>query len=159
VEDVADGIRAIAVYNEWVSPTVTGRRPSARYQHAAGVVDNKMYIIGGNHIGRYLNDVQVLDLKTLEWSKVDKVPQSPLSLQQRQSPYWFPPCAGHSLVRWGTKLLAVAGHSKEPVDTVIVRAFDTHTMTWTILDVYGKSPVRFASSSLFTTHSIVLFAG
>jgi len=32
-------------------------------------------------------------------------------------------------------------------------------MTWTILDVYGKSPIRFASSSLFTTHSIVLFAG
>ncbi len=24
VEDVAEGIRAIAVYNEWVSPTVTG---------------------------------------------------------------------------------------------------------------------------------------
>jgi hypothetical protein len=119
VEDFAEGIRAIAVYNEWVSPTVTGRRPSARYQHAAGVVDNKMYIIGGNHNGHYLNDVQVLDLKTLEWSKVDKVPQSPLSLQQKQSPYWFPPCAGHSLVRWGTKLLAVAGRSKEPVDTVI----------------------------------------
>ncbi|KAH9555908.1 hypothetical protein CY35_08G141100 [Sphagnum magellanicum] len=119
VEDVAEGIRAIAVYNEWVSPTVTGQRPLARYQHAVGVVDNKMYIIGGNHSGRYLNDVQVLDLKTLEWSKVDKVPQSPLSLQQKQSPYWFPPCAGHSLVRWGTKLLAVAGRSKEPVDIVI----------------------------------------
>jgi hypothetical protein len=84
----------------------------------------------------------------------------------------------------------VAGHSKEPVDTVTggaitlrvykyilwlyseldlfsflcasssfdclnvssnycvlcvhaVRAFDTHTMTWTILDVHGKTPVRF----------------
>ncbi|KAH9548260.1 hypothetical protein CY35_11G078800 [Sphagnum magellanicum] len=135
VEDVAEGIRATAVYNEWVSPTVIGRRPLARYQHATRIVDNKMYIIGGNHNGRYLNDVQVLDLKTLEWSKVDKVPQSPLSLQQKQSPYWFPPCAGHSLVRWGTKLLAVAGRSKEPVDIVIVRAFDTHTMTWTILDI------------------------
>ncbi|CAK9214515.1 unnamed protein product [Sphagnum troendelagicum] len=160
VEDVAEGIRAIAVYNEWVSPTVTGRRPSARYQHAAGVVDNKMYIIGGNHIGRYLNDVQVLDLKTLEWSKVDKVPQSPLSLQQKQSPHWFPPCAGHSLVRWGTKLLAVAGHSKEPVDTVIVRAFDTHTMTWTILDVYGKSPIaRGGQSVTLVGSTLVMFGG
>ncbi|KAH9570251.1 hypothetical protein CY35_02G030800 [Sphagnum magellanicum] len=160
VEDVAEGIRAIAVYNEWVSPTVTGRQPSARYQHAAGVVDNKMYIIGGNHNGRYLNDVQVLDLKTLEWSKVDKVPQSPLSLQQKQSPYWFPPCAGHSLVRWGTKLLAVAGRSKEPVDTVIVRAFDTHTMTWTILDVYGKSPIaRRGQSVTLVGSTLVMFGG
>jgi hypothetical protein len=32
VEDVAEGIRAIAVYNEWVSPTVTGQRPSTHYQ-------------------------------------------------------------------------------------------------------------------------------
>jgi hypothetical protein len=51
--------------------------------------------------------------------------------------------------------------SKQGYPSVVlaVRAFDTHTMTWTIFDVYGKSPVRFASSSLFTTHSIVLFAG
>jgi hypothetical protein len=32
VEEVAEGVRAIPVYNEWVLPTVTGRRPSARYQ-------------------------------------------------------------------------------------------------------------------------------
>ncbi len=28
-------------------------------QHAAEVVNNKLYVIGGNHNGRYLNDVQV----------------------------------------------------------------------------------------------------
>ncbi|CAK9860334.1 unnamed protein product [Sphagnum jensenii] len=141
VEDVAERIRAIAVYNEWVSPTVTDQ--NLDLQHAAGVVDNKMYVIGGNHNAHYLNDVQVLDLKTLEWSKVDKVPQSPLSLQQKQSPYRFPPCAGHSLVCGLHGLVGhkAACHSKEPVDTVIVCAFDTHTVTWTILDVYGKSPM------------------
>ncbi|CAM6013570.1 unnamed protein product [Sphagnum balticum] len=158
VEDVAEGIRAIAVYNEWVSPTVTDQ--NLDLQHAAGVVDNKMYIIGGNHNGDYLNDVQVLDLKTLEWSKVDKVLQFPLSLQQKQSPYRFPPCAGHSLVWWGTKLLAVAGHSKEPVDTVIVCAFDTHTLTWTILDVYGKSPIAHGGQSVTLVGStLVMFGG
>jgi hypothetical protein len=59
VEEVAEGVRANRVYNEWVLPTVTGRSPSARYQHAAEVVNNKLYVIGGNHNGRYLNDVQV----------------------------------------------------------------------------------------------------
>ncbi|CAK9881241.1 unnamed protein product [Sphagnum jensenii] len=160
VEEVAEGVRAIPVYNEWVLPTVTGRRPSARYQHAAEVVNNKLYVIGGNHNGRYLNDVQFLDLKTLEWSKVEKVPQSPLSEQQKQLSSWFPPCAGHSLIRWGTKLLAVAGHSKEPVDTVTVRAFDTHTMTWTILDVHGKTPIaRGGQSVTLVGSTLVMFGG
>ncbi|CAK9234020.1 unnamed protein product [Sphagnum troendelagicum] len=160
VEEVAEGVRAIPVYNEWVLPTVTGRRPSARYQHAAEVVNNKLYVIGGNHNGRYLNDVQFLDLKTLEWSKVEKVPQSPLSEQQKQLSSWFPPCAGHSLIRWGTKLLAVAGHSKEPVDTVTVRAFDTNTMTWTILDVHGKTPIaRGGQSVTLVGSTLVMFGG
>ncbi|CAM6033998.1 unnamed protein product [Sphagnum compactum] len=160
VEEVAEGVRAIPVYNEWVLPTVTGRRPAARYQHAAEVVNNKLYVIGGNHNGRYLNDVQFLDLKTFEWSKVEKVPQSPLSEQQKQLSSWFPPCAGHSLIRWGTKLLAVAGHSKEPVDTVTVRAFDTHTMTWTILDVHGKTPIaRGGQSVTLVGSTLVMFGG
>ncbi len=131
--------------------------------------------------------IQVLDLKTLEWSKVDEVPQSPLSLQQKQYPYQFPP--GHNLVCglhghlwskpwklwsyhlwlqtlpcyfgmpvhivisswlqvlqwafewdrmlnyaqvwWTTKLLAVAGHSKEPVDTVATPSGCTLVIFWT----------------------------
>ena len=28
-------------------------------QHQAAVIDDKMYIFGGNHNGRYLNDLQV----------------------------------------------------------------------------------------------------
>ena len=31
----------------------------ANFQHASAVVGDKMYIVGGNHNGRYLNDVQV----------------------------------------------------------------------------------------------------
>lgn len=29
-------------------------------QHGAAVIDDKMYIFGGNHNGRYLSDLQVL---------------------------------------------------------------------------------------------------
>jgi hypothetical protein len=45
VEDVAEGIRAIAVYNEWVSPTVTGRRPSARYQVMNNYADQDLLLV------------------------------------------------------------------------------------------------------------------
>jgi hypothetical protein len=32
------------------------------FQHGAAVVQDKMYIYGGNHNGRYLNDIQVSKL-------------------------------------------------------------------------------------------------
>jgi len=44
VEDVAEGIRAIAVYNEWVSPTVTGQRPLARYQVMNNQADQELLL-------------------------------------------------------------------------------------------------------------------
>lgn len=34
-------------------------------QHGAAVIDDKMYIFGGNHNGRYLSDLQVGDLGDL----------------------------------------------------------------------------------------------
>jgi len=45
VEDVAEGIRAIAIYNEWVSPTVTGRWPLARYQVMNNQADQKLLLV------------------------------------------------------------------------------------------------------------------
>lgn len=37
-------------------------------QHAAAVVDDKLYIIGGSRNGRYLSDVQVLSILVLSKS-------------------------------------------------------------------------------------------
>jgi hypothetical protein len=45
VEDVEKGIRAIVVYNEWVSPTVTGRRPLARYQVMNNQADQELLLV------------------------------------------------------------------------------------------------------------------
>jgi hypothetical protein len=45
VEDVEEGIRAIVVYNEWVSPTMTGRRPLARYQVMNNQADQKLLLV------------------------------------------------------------------------------------------------------------------
>jgi hypothetical protein len=45
VEDVAEGIRAIAVYNEWVSPTVTGQRPSTHYQVMNNYADQQLSLV------------------------------------------------------------------------------------------------------------------
>ncbi|PKI51515.1 hypothetical protein CRG98_028075, partial [Punica granatum] len=54
---VSEGLSSIAVYDQWVAPSVQGPRPKARYEHGAAVIRDKMYVYAGNHNGRYLNDM------------------------------------------------------------------------------------------------------
>eukprot|EP00249_Psilotum_nudum_P008528 c21343_g1_i1 orf=125-2200(+) len=160
---LVEGIAAISVYNHWVCPQISGRRPSARYQHAAAVIQDKMYIVGGNHNGRYLNDVQVFDLNSLTWSKVEQKSSSlssPQSAEVFSAQSMLPPCAGHSLIQRGSELLAVAGHSKDPFETVVVRSFDTMTCCWSLVESYGKSPIaRGGQSITLVGSSLVMFGG
>lgn len=151
---ILEGLGSVAVYDQWVSLSVTGRQPKARYEHAAAVVQEKMYVFGGNHNGRYLNDMQVLDLKSLTWSKVDT------KMASDSSQELLSPCAGHSLIQWGNKILAVAGHTKDPSDIVTVRSFDTESCTWCVLKSYGKSPIaRGGQSVTLVGSSLIMFGG
>ncbi|XWS27623.1 hypothetical protein CRYUN_Cryun26dG0133500 [Craigia yunnanensis] len=150
---ISESLRSVVVYDQWISPPITGQCPKARYendyficQHGATVVLDKMYIFGGDHNGRYLSDLHVLDLRSWTWSKVEakigsKSVESP-------SPVNMAPCAaGHSLIPWEIKLLSIAGHTKDPSETIQVKAFDLQTGTWSMLETYGKAPVFICSSS------------
>lgn len=158
---ILEGLLSVRAYDQWVAPPLSSRPPTVRYEHAAEVVQGKMYVIGGNCNGRYLNDIQMLDLKTLRWSKIEPKldPGSPPSVEAASQAI-LPPCAGHSLVRWGTKLLALGGHTKDSSDAVIVRAFDTETHTWSILKSYGKPPLARGGQSVnFVGSTLVMFGG
>ncbi|GKA89297.1 acyl-CoA-binding domain-containing protein 4 [Tanacetum coccineum] len=48
---------AIHAANADTYDSVSGTK--LRYEHATTVVDDKMYLFGGNHNGRQLNDIQV----------------------------------------------------------------------------------------------------
>ncbi|KAL4202697.1 hypothetical protein AMTRI_Chr02g264920 [Amborella trichopoda] len=153
---VLEGLGSVGIYDQWVSPSVSGQRPKPRYEHGAAIVQDEMYIFGGNHNGRYLNDLQVLDLKTLMWSKVE----AKFATESQESPMTLPPCAGHSLIAWGNKLISIAGHSKDPSETVTVREFDIQTSTWSFLKTYGKAPVsRGGQSVTLVGSSLVIFGG
>ncbi|KAG6557028.1 hypothetical protein Mapa_000953 [Marchantia paleacea] len=143
--------------DQWFSPEIKGRRPAARYQHSAAVVGNKVFVIGGNHNGRYLNDVQVLDLSTMKWSKVE---QKAMSSSPPANQATFPPCAGHSLVQLDGKLLMVAGHSKELSESVTVRSFDTTSLQWSNLESYGQAPVARGGQTVTKVgNNLVMFGG
>ncbi|KAE8677779.1 Acyl-CoA-binding domain-containing protein 5 [Hibiscus syriacus] len=155
---VSEGLGSVDIYDLWISPPISGQRPKARYQHGAAVVQDKMYIYGGNHNGRYLDDLHVLDFRSWTWSKVDaKVgPQS----EKSPSPKNIAPCAGHSLIAWENKLLSIAGHMKNPSETIQVKAFDLETGTWSILKTNGKAPIsRGGQSVTLVGTTLVIFGG
>ncbi|CBI39496.3 acyl-CoA-binding domain-containing protein 4 isoform X2 [Vitis vinifera] len=155
---VLEGLGSIAVYDQWIAPSVSGQRPKPRYEHGAAVVQDKMYIFGGNHNGRYLNDLQVLDLRSWTWSKVE-VKAGTESLES-PSTVPLPSCAGHSLIQWENKLLSIAGHTKDPSETIQVKAFDLQTCTWSTLKTYGKAPAsRGGQSVTLVGTSLVIFGG
>ncbi|KAK2976003.1 hypothetical protein RJ640_024764 [Escallonia rubra] len=156
---VMEGLSSVGVYDQWVAPPISGPRPKPRYEHGAAVIDDKMYICGGNHNGRYLSDLQALDLRSWTWSKIEvRVGAEAL---ESSSPVTAPPCAGHSLIPWeGNKLLSVAGHTKDPSETIQVKVFDLKTCTWSILKTYGKPPVsRGGQSVTLVGGTLVIFGG
>ncbi|CAN7075717.1 unnamed protein product [Brassica oleracea var. botrytis] len=154
---VSEDPNTVFVYNQWTAPQTSGQRPKPRYEHGAAVIQDKMYIYGGNHNGRYLGDLHVLDLKNWTWSRVEtKVATE----SEETSPTLLSPCAGHSLIPWDNKLLSIGGHTKNPSESMQVRVFDTHTCTWSMLKTYGKPPVsRGGQSVTVVGKTLVIFGG
>lgn len=155
---VSEGLGSVVVYDQWIAPPISGQRPKARYEHGAAVVQDKMYIYGGNHNGRYLSDIYILDLRSWAWSKIQAkaVAESPES----SSLALLTPCAGHSLIPWENKLLSIAGHTKDPSENIQVKVFDLQTCSWSTLKTYGKPPVsRGGQSVTLVGTSLVIFGG
>nr|APO15848.1 ring-finger protein [Sesuvium portulacastrum] len=155
---VSGGVASINVYDQWIAPPISGQRPKPRYEHGAAVIGDRMYVYGGNHNGRYLNDLQVLDLRTWTWSRVEV--KTGVENHEAQPSVTSIPCAGHTLIPWENKLLSVAGHTKDSSETIQVRVFDLQTATWSILKTYGKPPVsRGGHSVTLVGSSLVIFGG
>ncbi|KAG2273037.1 hypothetical protein Bca52824_067592 [Brassica carinata] len=154
---VSEDPNTVSVYNQWTAPQTSGQRPKARYEHGAAVIQDKMYIYGGNHNGRYLGDLYVLDLKSWTWSRIEtKVAAE----SEETSPTLLSPCAGHSLISWDNKLLSIGGHTKDHSNLCKVSVFDTHTSTWSMLKTYGKPPVsRGGQSVTVVGKTLVIFGG
>ncbi|XP_010493996.1 PREDICTED: acyl-CoA-binding domain-containing protein 5 isoform X2 [Camelina sativa] len=155
---VLEDSNTVSVYNQWTAPPTSGQPPKARYEHGAAVIQDKMYIYGGNYNGRYLGDLHVLDLKKWTWSRAETkvVTES----QETSSPAKLTHCAGHSLIPWENKLLSVGGHTKDPLEFMIVKIFDLHSCSWSILKTYGKPPIsRGGQSATLVGKSLVIFGG
>ncbi|KAG6646756.1 uncharacterized protein LOC122314710 isoform X1 [Carya illinoinensis] len=118
------------VTNEWIRPECEGTPPSPRESHTATIVgDDKIVIFGGSGEGEanYLNDLHVLDLKTMKWTSPEVQGDVPV------------PRDSHSAVSIGNKLFVYGGDRGDRYHGD-VDMLDMETLTWSRLAVQGSSP-------------------
>ncbi|MED6109042.1 hypothetical protein PIB30_029995 [Stylosanthes scabra] len=146
-------------YEQWTPIPVSGARPPARYKHAAAVVNEKLYIVGGSRNGRHLSDIQVFDLRSLTWSSL-KLKANSGNDDGSASQKTFPATSGHDMIRWGDKLLLIGGDSKESSDKLVVRYIDIETLQFGVIETSGSSPVaRTGQSATLVGSKVILFGG
>ncbi|GLT66772.1 hypothetical protein SLA2020_391210 [Shorea laevis] len=148
-------------YEQWVALPVSAPQPSARYKHAAAVVEGKLYITGGSRNGRYLSDVQVCDLRSLTWSNLKmKIEPSADKPGDSSSQEVITAISGHSMIKLGRKLLLLGGHSRKTGDTMIVRFIDLETQACGVMETSGKAPVvRGGHSVTLVGSKLIVFGG
>ncbi|KAJ9553723.1 hypothetical protein OSB04_017768 [Centaurea solstitialis] len=147
-------------YEKWVALPVAGPRPLARYKHAAAVIDEKLYIVGGSRNGRYLSDVQALDLRNLSWSTIKLRTQSETDNEDGRLLEVFPAISGHSMLKWRNKLLLLGGHSRDTSDKMTVRFIDLESHVSGVMEATGKIPVARGGQSVSLVGSkLIMFGG
>ncbi|OMO87264.1 Kelch repeat type 1 [Corchorus capsularis] len=145
-------------YEQWVALPVSGARPSARYKHAAAVVDGKLYITGGSRNGRYLSDIQLFDLRSLTWSSLKLKTEQNAENSDLQEV--LPGTSDHRMIKWENKLLLLGGHSKKSSDDMIVRFVNLETHVSGVLETSGKVPVARGGHSVTLVGSkLIVFGG
>ncbi|XVE89556.1 hypothetical protein DITRI_Ditri20bG0005500 [Diplodiscus trichospermus] len=115
---------------EWIRAECSGVAPSPRESHTATLIgEDRLVIFGGSGEGKanYLNDLLVLDLRSMRWT-------SPLVRGHIPAPR-----DSHSAVAMGNKLVVYGGDCGDRYHGD-VDIFDMDTSTWSRLAVQGSLP-------------------
>ncbi|KAK8589184.1 hypothetical protein V6N13_088050 [Hibiscus sabdariffa] len=115
---------------EWIRAECNGVAPSPRESHTATLIgEDKVVIFGGSGEGgaNYLNDLHVLDLRTMRWT-------SPLVRGHIPAPR-----DSHSAIAMGNKLVVYGGDCGDRYHGN-VDIFDMDTSTWSRLAIQGLLP-------------------
>ncbi|XP_047981397.1 acyl-CoA-binding domain-containing protein 6 isoform X2 [Salvia hispanica] len=139
----------------WMVLSISGEKPTPRFNHAAAVIGNKMVVVGGESSNGLLEDVQVLSFDRFSWTPVSsKLYLSPTSL-----PLKIPACKGHALVPWGKKVLLIGGKTESVSDRVSVWAFDMEAECWSLIEAKGDIPTARSGHTVVRANSVLILFG
>ncbi|KAI3469422.1 hypothetical protein Pfo_026085 [Paulownia fortunei] len=139
----------------WMVLSISGEKPTPRFNHGAAVIGNKMVVVGGESANGLLEDVQVLSFDRFSWTKASsKLYLSPTSL-----PLKIPACKGHTLVPWGKKVLLIGGKTEPVSDRVSVWAFDMEAECWSLIEAKGDIPVARSGHTVVRANSVLILFG
>lgn len=150
----------------WYQGPEGGGAPSSRFDHTSNLVGGtKMIVFGGWNGTDFFNDVYVLDLEIMAWSKPNTTGPAPC------------PRKGHCSILIGTNLVVHGGFwfSEENMKKAggknqgsalqecylnDIRVLDTETFVWSRLRVSGSPPEhRFGHTMDVSGSDILLFGG
>ncbi|KAI4382682.1 hypothetical protein MLD38_008618 [Melastoma candidum] len=143
-------------YDQWAPLPIVGPHPPARYKHAAAVINEKLYVIGGSRNGRYLSDVQVFDFHSLTWCIEHLRTEPPVPTVSEEHLF---ATSGHVMVEWGNKLLILSGHVKKN-ESFLVKFIEPESRLCGILETTGRVPVaREGHSATLFGSKLIVFGG
>uniref|UniRef100_A0A6M2ENN7 Acyl-CoA-binding domain-containing protein n=1 Tax=Populus davidiana TaxID=266767 RepID=A0A6M2ENN7_9ROSI len=139
----------------WMVLSISGDKPTPRFNHAATVIGNKMIVVGGESGSGLLDDVQVLKFDQFTWTSIS----SKLYLSPSSLPLKIPACRGHCLVSWGKKALLIGGKTDPASDRISVWAFDTETECWSLVEAKGDIPIARNGHTVVRASSVLILFG
>ncbi|XP_024530809.1 uncharacterized protein LOC9632192 [Selaginella moellendorffii] len=132
----------------WVSPAVNGELPVCRDSHTAVAVKDQLVVYGGDCGDRYLSEVDVFNLKTFTWSKIDTAG----SLQPAVR-------AGHVAVAAENKVYVFGGVGDRAYYND-VWVLDLSSWKWSQAEVAGLQPQgRFSHVAVLRDDDIAIYGG
>ncbi|XP_051130459.1 acyl-CoA-binding domain-containing protein 6 [Andrographis paniculata] len=139
----------------WMVLSISGEKPTPRFNHATAVIGDKMVVVGGESSNGLLDDVQVLSFDEFSWTTASsKLYLSPTSL-----PLKIPACKGHTLVPWGKKVLLIGGKTEPVSDRISVWAFDMESECWSHIEAKGDIPTARSGHTVVRANSVLILFG
>ena len=149
---------------EWFEGPEGSGSPSARFGHSASFIEgNKIFVFGGWNGDNFFNDVHVLHMETMSWTKPDINGPSPCP--------WFYHCAviikSAILIHGGYYFNNDYFYEKTKFGTRLkdcylndMRLLDTEKMTWIRFSVSGTPPKpRLGHTINISGSSLLMFGG
>uniref|UniRef100_A0A8C3FGJ7 Uncharacterized protein n=1 Tax=Chrysemys picta bellii TaxID=8478 RepID=A0A8C3FGJ7_CHRPI len=132
----------------WQKVKTNGIAPQT-LRHSSAVIGENIYVYGGVHYGKAVDDLYMFSTVSLSWTPVKTTGSAPGAR------------SGHAFATVGQVIYMFGGSSGENIYCTDVHALDTGLLTWQQCEIKGEIPSG-RSHHTFTAHhdkDIYLFGG